>query len=82
MSDRNTRKSAIEEDSKSKRYFHFKPLEYLSNLQPPTNKDIIQRFFWIQDHENKLRPKKEIAMQIYNALSEKYGKIPCSMKGK
>ena len=82
MSDRNTRKSTLLEEIKSIRYFYLKPMEHFNDCQLPTNRDILQRFFWIQDHGNKLKPKKEIALEIYNELCLKYAMIPCPMKGK
>ena len=75
MSVKNTR-------NKTLRHFDLKPLECFNHLQLSTNREVLQRFFWIQDHGNKLQPKKEIALKIYHELSEKYAMIPCPMKGK
>ena len=82
MSQKQTRKTTKEEENKSCRYFHLKPMESFNNHQLPTNRHILQRFFWIQDHDGKLQPKKVIALKIYTELCEKYAMIPCPMKKK
>ena len=68
MSQKHTRKTTTEEEKKSLRYFHLKPMECFNNYQLPTNRDILQRFFWIQDHEGKLQPKKGFASIYKNVL--------------
>ena len=82
MSSKNTRKATIEDEEKSIRHFHLKPLECFNHTQLPTNKDVLQRFFWIQDHGSKSQPKKSIALEIYNEIAPKYAMIPCPIKRK
>ena len=57
-----------------------KPSDHFNDVQLPTNRDVLQRFFWIQDHGNKLKVKKAIALEIYNELCPKYAMIPCPMR--
>ena len=83
MSPKHTRKCSNQEEEKLIRHFKLKPAKCFNNVKLPTNRDVLQRFFDIQDCVGKYHSKvgkQGIAIQIYHEISEKYAMITCSMK--
>ena len=69
-------------EDKKIRYFHLKPSDSFYQLKLPRNRDILERFFSIQDEKGVLVPKKNIALQIYEEIIPIYQKGPYPMKKK
>ena len=46
--------------------FHLKPSESFSGHQLPTNSNVLQRFFWLPNHECKNQSKQIKALKFYN----------------
>ena len=70
------------QDNKKIRYFHLKPKTEFCQLKLPRNRDILEVFFGLRDKFGELEPKKNIALNIYNQITEIYAKGPFPMKKK
>ena len=80
MSPKHTRQYSNQKEEKLIRHFNLKPANCFNNVKLPTNRDVLQSFFDIQDCVCKNHSKQAIAIQIYHEISEKYATTPCSMK--
>ena len=74
-----TRSVCAEKEAAVTRKFSLKPVDNFKGSQLPTKREVLQRYFGIQDKSKHL-PKRDIARLIFKDLSALYAKVPCPIK--